>query len=209
MSLLKVWLTAPTVQLTSSSFSLSLLSWPEASLKQRHFICIHCAWGSSLLSSMCTSAGRPGCGGRWSFGTPLSSNPLCSSRRSCSERTACHPAAPGSLQTGGSEPECSLAPAPGPVDEKAEIKTWFWITVHADSRDHRVPELVHWKCLFGTMKRILVSKLLMIHLLLISNTMTAEVLRLQLTVKIHDKTKRHLKFQRIMHPSALILQPLA
>lgn len=33
MSLLKVWLTAPTVQLTSSRFSLSLLSCPEVSLE--------------------------------------------------------------------------------------------------------------------------------------------------------------------------------
>lgn len=176
MSLLKVWLTAPTVQLTSSSFSVSLLSWPEASLKQRHFICIHCAWGSSLLPSMCTSAGRPGCGARWSFGTPPSSNPLCSSRRGCSERTACHPAAPGSPQTVGSEPECSLAPAPGPVDQIAEIKT-FWNTVHADLHDHTEPELVHWKCFFWNnevfLYRNLVSKLLMIDLLLIRNTMTA------------------------------------
>lgn len=32
-SLLKVWLTAPTVQLTSSNFSLSSLTWLEVSLK--------------------------------------------------------------------------------------------------------------------------------------------------------------------------------
>ncbi len=34
MSLLNVWLTAPTVQLTSSSFSVSLLTCPEVSLKE-------------------------------------------------------------------------------------------------------------------------------------------------------------------------------
>lgn len=83
----------------------------------------------SSFSSMCTWAGPLGCGARWRFETPLKSSSKCSSQRSCSERTACHPAAPGSLQTGGSVPEGSSAPAPGPVQENNQQCLQFYYLV--------------------------------------------------------------------------------
>lgn len=120
MSLLKVWLTAPTVQLTSSRLSLSLLSCPEVSLEEMVFT----DYGSSTFLTevfpvlpMFTLAEHLGCGARWRFETPLKSSWIRSSQRSCSERTACHPAVPGTPQTGGSVPEGSSAPTQGPVEE--------------------------------------------------------------------------------------------
>lgn len=56
-----------------------------------------------------------GCGAMWRLGTPLSSNLTCSDQWSCSERTACRPAAPDSSQTAGSEPGCSSSPPLDPV----------------------------------------------------------------------------------------------
>lgn len=71
----------------------------------------------SSFFSMCTWAGHLGCGARWRFEIPRKSSLICSSQRSCSERTASHPAAPGSPQTGDSVPGGSSAPAPGPEQE--------------------------------------------------------------------------------------------
>lgn len=82
--------------------------------------------GFPVFPSMCTLAGRLGCGARWRFETPLKSSLICSSQRSCSERTACHPAAPGSPQTGESVPEGSSAPAPGPVQENNQQHLHFY-----------------------------------------------------------------------------------
>lgn len=66
---------------------------------------------------MFTLAEHLGCGARWRFETPLKSSLTRSSRRSCSERTAGHPAVAGTPQSGGSVPEGSSAPTQGPVEE--------------------------------------------------------------------------------------------
>lgn len=65
----------------------------------------------------------PGCEATRRLGWPLRSSRICSNRWSCSERTACRPAAPGSSQTGASEPGWSWTPPRDPVAKK----TWSQI----------------------------------------------------------------------------------
>lgn len=61
----------------------------------------------SAIIWVCTWAGGPGCGARWRLEPPPRSSQSGFCRWSCLEMTTCHPAAPGSPLTEGSEPEPS------------------------------------------------------------------------------------------------------
>lgn len=86
---------------------------------------------------MFTLAEHLGCEARWRFETPLKSSLIRSSQRSCSERTACHPAVPGIPQTGGSVPEGSSAPTQGPVEESSnKLLHFYYMMLNSEFKHH-------------------------------------------------------------------------
>lgn len=128
ISLLKVWLTAPTVQLTSSSFSLRMLICPDVSLKSKENILLDLSgtflrfhYTAMFWERRCfrwverTGAGGLGCGARWRLEPPLHWGLWGSCRRSYLALTTGHPAARGSPLTEGSEPGLSSTPPLDPA----------------------------------------------------------------------------------------------